>query len=875
MLKTTAGLAVAGAIGIGLGYGASELLRPTAPPSGVVTETVTATETVTTTAGPPPAEEEKVYSSVIGDFASGMPVWVYSKGGRVIRVRPMTYSDDEAKPWSIKAGGRTFTGRKRASLPPFDTAYRRLTYSPARIRYPLKRVGFQPGGKSDVSNRGKGEFVRITWEEALDVMGNELKRIKETYGNGAICSMSSGHGQKRTVHDRAMERLLNAFGGHTPMLRNPDSFEGWYWGGEHVWGFSWNVGMMDQRDLLEDVMQNTKLLVCWAADELTTLWIYGHDHAEWTQWLRELGIKKIHISPDLNQAAGKLTSKWIPVRTGTDAALAAAIAYVWIEEGTYEKDYVQTHGYGFDKWKDYVTGAAEDRVPKTPEWAEKITGIKARVIRALAREWASKSTSVALLFGGACRTPYATEWARMIIFLQAMQGLGKPGVNFFTISSAAPRNFQIKAIPSLEAGADTHPQNPVKQCIYQTVLPTAVTNPPVKWYGGMFPSSMLVIFGHTPDVNWTPGHYPSEGYSEIKMMWLDTVSRITNWNCGNKWIEAYKSPKIEFIAVQHPWLEGDALYADLIMPATTVLEQDDIVSLVFGFPGHGSGYNNDVSVYMKKCIEPVGEAKSDYDIYSAVAERLGVLKEFSEGRSVDDWIKMLFAKSGLPEVISFDDFKKKGYYVHKFPDDWERKPGLRWYYEQPEGSGLQTASGKFEFYSQNLAKYFPDDKERPPVPHYIAEGPTHQESITSARAKKYPLLVESPHPRYRFHSRYSPVSWLNEIGPVYRIYKNDHYYEAVWINPVDAKPRGIVQGDVVRIYNERGALLAGAHVTERIMPGSIRIPNGASIRPAEPGKPYQDDAGVINLITPYATTSANAFGMVITAFLAQVEKWVE
>jgi len=640
-----------------------------------------------------------------------------------------------------------------------------------------------------------------------------------------------------------------------------------------VWGFSWNVGMMDQRDLLEDVMQNTKLLICWASDELTTLWIYGHDHAEWTNWLKELGIKKIYISPDLNQAAGKFAKKWIPVRCGTDAALAAAIAQVWISEGTYEKDYVQTHGYGFDKWKDYVMGA-EDGIAKTPEWAEKITGIKARVIRALAREWASTTTSVALLFGGACRTPYAHEWARMIILLQAMQGLGKPGVTFFTIANTAPRNFDIKAIPALEVAADTHPQNPVQQCIYQTVLPTAITNPPVNWYGGMFPSASLVIFGHTTDVNWAPGHYPLEGYSEIKMMWMDTVSRITNWNCGNKWIEAYKSPKIEFIAVQHPWLENDALYADLILPATTIFEQNDIVSLVFGFPGHGSSYGNDVSVYMKKCVEPLGEAKSDYDIYLEVAKRLGVDKEFSEGRSVDDWIKTLYEKSGLPEVMSLDDFKKKGYYVHKFPDNWERKPGLRWYYEKPEGDGLVTASGKFEFYSQNLATHFPNDKERPPVPHYIPEGPTHHESLTSARAKQYPLIVESSHPRYRFHSRYSSVSWLNEIGGVYRLYKNGQYYEAVWINPVDAKARGIVEGDIVRIFNDRGAVLAAAHVTERMVLGNVRIPNGASLRPAEPDKPYQDTAGTINLITPYNTTSANAFGMVITAFLVQLEKWV-
>jgi anaerobic selenocysteine-containing dehydrogenase len=178
-------------------------------------------------------------------------------------------------------------------------------------------------------------------------------------------------------------------------------------------------------------------------------------------------------------------------------------------------------------------------------------------------------------------------------------------------------------------------------------------------------------------------------------------------------------------------------------------------------------------------------------------------------------------------------------------------------------TGLKTPTGKIEFFSQRLADNFPDDEERPPVPHYIAEGETHQESLSSARAKKYPLLMESPHPRYRWHSQYETVPWLWEI-PTHKIIKDGYPYEVMWINPADAEARGIKHGDIVRIFNERGSVLRAAHVTGRMMPGVVRAPNGVG---------YGTTCGAINSICPLKTTSKNAFGMVVNAFLVQVEKW--
>jgi anaerobic selenocysteine-containing dehydrogenase len=264
-------------------------------------------------------------------------------------------------------------------------------------------------------------------------------------------------------------------------------------------------------------------------------------------------------------------------------------------------------------------------------------------------------------------------------------------------------------------------------------------------------------------------------------------------------------------------------------------------------------------------------------LYMAVAQRLGIDQQFGEGNTVDDWIQKMFNASSLPSLISYDDFKAKGYYTFPFPTTWTRNPGLQWFYNKPSidtpKDGVITPTGKIEFESQNLKKYFPDDKERPPVPKYVAEGPTHQESLSSAQAKQYPLLVDSPHPRYRLHSRYFNNSWMNEIPNAYILGKDGLYYESMWMHPTDAKARGIVEGDIVRIFNSRGAVHGGAHVSERIMPGVVHMSEGSSYRPAPAGKNYQDTSGAINLIFPYETVSAQAFGMVCNAILVQVEKW--
>jgi len=222
-------------------------------------------------------------------------------------------------------------------------------------------------------------------------------------------------------------------------------------------------------------------------------------------------------------------------------------------------------------------------------------------------------------------------------------------------------------------------------------------------------------------------------------------------------------------------------------------------------------------------------------------------------------------------MVGYEEFKKKGYYVVPTDPDWKKQPvGLREFYDNPDNHPLKTPSGKIEFFSQNLARYFPDDKERPPVPHWIEKGESHDERLSSRRAEKYPLLIISNHGRWRVHAQCDDISWTRE-APTCKVQGPDGYrYEPLWINTADAAARGIKDGDVVRVYNERGAVLGGAYVTERMMPGVVYMDHGARYDPVVPGE--LDRGGAINTITPHNLTSKNATGMVVSSFLVEVEE---
>jgi trimethylamine-N-oxide reductase (cytochrome c) len=363
----------------------------------------------------------------------------------------------------------------------------------------------------------------------------------------------------------------------------------------------------------------------------------------------------------------------------------------------------------------------------------------------------------------------------------------------------------------------------------------------------------------------------------------------------NRYVTAYREGKVPFVVNQAIWFEGETKFADIILPACTNFERWDISEFA-----NCSGYiadsyqfcNHRVITFQHKCIEPLGESKTDYEIFCELAKRVGVYEAFSMGGKTDlDWVKDYYHATDMPNAMSWEDFTKKGYYVVPAPEERRAKPGMRWFaegrpkdtpdwgpapWDQVAGEGLQTASGKIEFVASSLKRLEASgtvDPERPALgPQYIPSWEGHH---TADLYAKYPLQMVSPHPKFSFHTMGDAKdSWMNEVKDN-RILKGDgKYYWIMRVSTKDAAARGIADGDLVRAHNDRGSVILAAQVTERVPPGTVHsYESCADYDPlGEPG--YSPDlAGCINILTPKRYITPTSTGMASNSCLIEVEKW--
>ncbi|MCG8642764.1 MAG: molybdopterin-dependent oxidoreductase [Desulfobacterales bacterium] len=837
---------------------------------------------------------------------NGGPVFVYVKDGKIIRITPIEFDGDDAPSWQIKARGKTFTPPRKGSVTPYVMALRSLIYSPDRLLYPMKRIDFHPHGERNPQNRGVSGYERISWDEALDIVAGEIKRMKKEYGPGAIMNGSGSHHTWGNLgywlSTRA--RFMNSIG-YSPVAHNPDSWEGWYWGAMHHWGNSMRNGGSDTYGTIEDCLKECEMIVFWSSDPEATNGVYGAFEGTVRRlWAKELGIKMVHIDPYYNHTAALLGGKWIAPRPDTGNAMSLAIAYVWITEGLYDKEYVAERTVGFDIWKAYIMGR-EDGVEKNPEWQEIETGVPAKDVRALAREWGKKKTYLApgglVGFGGACRSATGIEWARSMVCLMAMQGLGKPGINMGGLQQGAPVDIHFYFPGYAEGGLSGDLDNTgLRINLYQKMpqLPTMNT------VGQLIPRLRIPeVFlngkceGYPSDPKSIEGQfkkfkYPAPGHAPVKMYYKYGGSHFGTMPGANRYVNAYRSGNLEFVVNQSIWFEGEAKFADIILPACTSFERWDI-----GETANSGGYshhqftqwNHRIITLQHKCIEPLGESKSDYQIFLELAQRLDLGAPFSEGSTELEWCRRLFDASDLPKVISWKSFIKKGYYVVPPPDEALKAPvSYRWFAEGrkkdvPEPAplpadytskwrfGLQTQSGKLEFESSSLKRFAPDDPERPPIPKYI---PSWEGYNSVELKKKYPLQLISPHPRYSFHTMFDAKDgFMNDVRD-HRVWIGGHYYWIIRINADDAQSRGIGHHDLVEVFNDRGAVICAAVPTQRILPGVVHSCEGsARYEPlGEPGN-SPDRGGCINLLTPDRNIIKRSHSSAYNSCLVQVRGW--
>jgi trimethylamine-N-oxide reductase (cytochrome c) len=802
--------------------------------------------------------------------------------GKIVRIRPLHYSEhytpEDLNAWHFDVRGHIFEPKMKSLLPPISLAYKKRAYSPNRVPCPLKRVDWDPQGERNPQNRGISGYERISWDEATSIIAAELDRIYREYGGRAILVQGEGHGETKVISGAhgCQSVLLDCIGDepgvYTIQARQPDSWEGWYWGAKHVWGCESHGQQNPQDNVIWDVSKNSDAVLFWGADPETTPWGWGGlQPSRLCFWFTEIGVQQIHIAPDVNYTNACHADKWIPILPNTDAALQLAIMYVWMTEGTYDKDYVATHVEGFD-WLEYYVIGKEDGIPKTPEWAAEKCGVPAYRIKALARYWAKRRVSIAHCNGGGyIRSAFSHEPARLEVCLLGMQGLGKPGVNQFKFIEWVLQ--EVNPIPN----SAIYPMFmdvyhgwimcPPKYFIPKTMTPQAIMNPPVNWSGH------LVCSMDRTD-QFLGFEYPGDG-PRIHMVWSDTPCWETCWNSGNLYQEAMRHESIEFYLVQHQWMENDTLLADIILPISTVFETTDVAADIF------NGQFTMVALE-EQAIDPVVDSKDDYQAVAAVAKKLelyggvyeGLYEKYTRGRTVEEDIKYGYERCGAPlDTYPYEQFMDQKFVCFPTMEDWEKRPvGFELFYKDPEAFPLKTPTGKLEFYSTGLAQHFPDDKIRGPVPHWIEEGDGHQERISSNRAQDYPYLLVSNHPRWRVHAQHDDIPWTREIRTCKVKGPDGYLYEPIWVHPKDAAMLDLADGDVAELYNERGGVLGGIYVTERIMPGVLYQDHGARTDVLKYGTGGLDRGGANNLICPSATSSRNAAGEVTNGFLVGIRK---
>ncbi|MBI2934437.1 MAG: molybdopterin-dependent oxidoreductase [Chloroflexi bacterium] len=618
-------------------------------------------------------------------------------------------------------------------------------YHPDRLRHPMKRTG----------ERGEGKFQRISWDEALDAVAGAMRCIRDRHGPQAILNLRGTGNLDGILHRTGAmaDRFFNYFGGCT-VCRGIISFEG------AVFAARTTFGLVPPAPGPESLLQS-RLVIMWGMNPAET--IFGTNTNWYLALAKEKGARFVFVDPRFSDSAAALADRWIPILPGTDTAMLIAMATVLIEEKLCDQAYLKRYTCGFEAFRDYCLGV-KDGVRKTPAWAEKICGVAAETIAGLAREYAASRP--ADLRGGWApgRTAFGEQFHRACIALAAMAGnIGVPGggpgcwINQNFLQTLGVANLPVQ-------------EKPARVCAIASW----------RW-------ADAVIKG-------TAGGYPSD----IKMIYSIGGDRLNQGGDINKGVKALK--QVEFVVTQDQFLTPLGRFADIVLPVNTHFERDDVQT-----PHHRGYY----LIYNHKVIQSLYESKSDLEILTGLADRLG-MAGFND-RSEGEWLEKLMSKA----PVGAETLSRQG--VYRFASFPGQVP-FQEFIADPDKNPLPTPSGKIELFSEMLAAR--GQAHLPPVPQYVEEweGPGHP------TAGEYPLLMVTTHTRKGVNSTFDNISWLRELEP-----------HALWINPGDAGERNISEGDRVKVYNGLGALVIRARITARVAPGVVAMNQGAWYQPGENG----------------------------------------
>lgn len=656
-----------------------------------------------------------------------------------------------------------------------------------RINQPYIRKEWLKDRDNRKNLRGLDEFVPVSWKEAIDITAAELKNIKNNFGNSSIYAGSYGWASAGRFHHAKsqLNRFFNLFGGFSSSLQSY-SYAAAQTLLPHIVGHDL-YSFLDEHNTWNTLEKECDLIVMFGGMPLKNSQVSAGGVGKHTTEIAlrkcvESGTKFINISPNANDSAKFLKAKQISIIPNTDTALMLSLAYILIVSDKYDQKFIKDYTSGFNEFKSYVLGENNNQ-PCTPEWASNITSIPVETIKWLGKKISKNKTMISISWS-LQRASAGEQPLWMGITLASMLGhIGTEGGGIgFGYSSVNSTGDVFKKIPwkSLPQG-----KNKIKDFIPVARITDMLEKPNELFqYDGKklkYPNIKLIY--------WAGGN-PFHHHQDL-----------------NRLVKAWQRPKT--IIVNEIWWNAQARHADIILPANTALERNDIML----------NPRDPTIVANKKTISSIGESKSDFEIFSCLADKLGFKNSFTENKSELDWLKYLWNESKkvseemnlkLPE---FDKFWEDGFF--EVPIKKTKKIMFKEFRDNPKINALNTPSGKIEITSNTIKNY--NLKDCKGYPTWI------EPYEWLGRKENFPLHLISNQPEYRLHGQLdnAEYSLKNKIKD----------REPVLINIEDAKERNIENNDIVLIFNKRGRVLAGARLSNQIMRGVLVLSTGAWFDP--------------------------------------------
>ncbi|WP_185564977.1 molybdopterin-dependent oxidoreductase [Rhodococcus sp. KBW08] len=702
--------------------------------------------------------------------------------------------------------------------------------SRSRVTGPAVRRGWLENGPGPSDRRGADEFVSVTWDELTELLARELRRVVDTHGNNAIFGGSYGWASAGRFHhaQSQVHRFLNQLGGYTKSVHS-------YSLGAtgvimpRVVGTHWKL--FARSTSWDVIAKHSDLLVSFGGVPIKNTGVNaggtsGHPTLGALDAFRARGGKIVSFSPLRDDVEGDC--EWIAPVPGTDVAIMLAVAFVLASEGLHDREFLNRFCVGYERFEDYLLGRA-DGVPKDPRWAQEISGVPAEFVTDLARRMASGRTLVTVTWS-LQRIKHGEQAPWMGVTLAAMLGqFGLPGGGF-------GHGYGSMNEPGLA---------PVPY-----PLPT--------FSQGVNPVSDFIPVAAISDLLLSPGE--EFDYDGRRLTYPDI--RLVYWAGGNPFHHHQDLPRLrrafarpDTIVVHDPYWTPMARSADIVVPSTTSLERNDL----------SCTRNDPLLVAMQQVVPPFANSRDDYDTFADLASALGFGEQFTEGRSSQEWIEHLydqwrpFVDADGGNTPTFEDFWSDGHYRMRTEDNLVLFGDFR---EDPEKYPLSTPSGKIEIFSETIESFGYADCAGHPrwyEPDEWLGGP---------RASQFPLHLIANQPKTRLHSQldHGAVSQASKIKG----------REPIRMHPDAAAARGVSAGDVVRVFNDRGACLAGVIVDSDLRSDVVQLSTGAWYDPLDPADPDSLCVhGNPNVLTPDIGTSSLSHGCTGQHVLVQIEKFGE